>query len=116
MDDPAVEIEAGHLGQLDPDVLGTSHDVADRRRDLARREHPGRHLVQERLEEVVVATVDEGDVDGLAAEAPDREEAAEAAADDHHPWRGRSRPRARRYRPGLECMMPPSAKTVVAVR
>ena len=46
------------LGQLDPDVSPAAQHVAQRRRDLARRQHAGRHLVQQRLEEVVVPSVD----------------------------------------------------------
>ena len=71
---------------------------------------PGGHLVEQRLEQVVVAAVDQRDVDRLAAEEAGREEPAEAAADDDD----RGAPIGQS--PGLECMMPPSAKIVVAVR
>ena len=72
VDHAGVEIEAGHLGELHADVVGPAHDVAYRRCDLARREHARRHLVQQRLEEVVVAAVDQRDVDGLAGRGAGR--------------------------------------------
>ena len=43
--DPAVKVEPCDLGQLHPDVLVLAQHVAYGRRDLARREHAGRHLV-----------------------------------------------------------------------
>jgi hypothetical protein len=36
VDDAAVEVEAGDLGELDPDVLVAPHHVPDRRGDLPR--------------------------------------------------------------------------------
>ena len=62
---------------------------------------------------MVVAPVDQCDVDGHVTEPPSRHEATEPGADDDD-----SVPRRRfghGYRPGLECMIPPSANTVVAV-
>ena len=86
--DPAVKVEPGDLGQLDADVLVLAEHVADGRRDLAGRDHARRHLVQERLEQVVVAPVDHGHVDVLAGQEAGRRQAAEAPADDHHPVAG----------------------------
>ena len=53
----SLEVEAGHLGQLDLDISMAAQNASDRRGDLARREDPGRHLVEQRLEEVVVVAV-----------------------------------------------------------
>ena len=64
----ALEIETGHLGQLHPHVLVLAHDVTQSGGDLARREQPGRRLVEQRLEEMVVSPVDEGDIDIFPAE------------------------------------------------
>ncbi len=67
----------------------------------------------------------------MRPEQPGGGKAAEAAADDDHPvpagpsglmaahvgWRTPLlSEQSYRYSPGLECMMPPSANTVVAVR
>ncbi len=59
MDDPPVQVESRHLGQLHLDVLVLAHHVANRHRDLAGRDQPGRHLVEEGLEEVVISPVDD---------------------------------------------------------
>ena len=83
-DRPVLDIEAGDLGQLDVDVLVLAHDAPERRRDLAHREDSRRDLVEQRLKEVVVRTVDERDLDVALAQELRGEEAAEAAADDDH--------------------------------
>ena len=71
---PSIDCRVGLLAQ----------HVADRRGDLALGEDPGRDLVEQRLEEVVVGPVDDRDLDIGAAQRLGGEEAAEAAADDHH--------------------------------
>ena len=95
MHDPAIEVEAGHLGELDAHVLRPAQDVPQRRRDLTGREDAGRDLVQQRLEQVVVAPVDQRDVDRQLSEEPARRQATEAAADDDDAMPGVAR-RARR--------------------
>ena len=89
--------------------------MPDRRGDLPRREHAGGDLVEQRLEEVVVAAVDQRDVHRHVGESPDGQEAAEAPADDDHLVPRGLLGHGHVYSPGLECMIPPSAKTVVAV-
>ena len=84
-----------HLGQLDPDVLLLAQRRGGSAARSARAERmPGRDLVEQRLEEVVVAAVDQRDVDRPAAEEPGGGQAAEAAADDHDAVAAR-RPSAR---------------------
>ena len=64
-------------------VLLAGEHLARARGDLALREDAGRHLVEQRLEEVVGGRGDQGDLDVLAA--PQRlraEEASEAGTDD----------------------------------
>jgi hypothetical protein len=80
--DLAIEIEAGHIGELDAHVLVLAQYVPQRHRDLAGRKNSGAHLIQERLEEVVVASVDERHVDRHVAEEPARGKSTESAADD----------------------------------
>ncbi len=71
-----------HLTEDDAQGRVVPQDVADGGRDLALREDPGGHLVEQGLEEVVVRPVDDGDADGRPLEGAGGEEAAEAAADD----------------------------------
>ena len=85
VDHPALEVEATHLGQLHPHVLLPSHDVPQGRGDLTRGEHSGGRLVEQGLEEVVIAPVDQGHVDRLPTEQPGGRQSAESAADDDHP-------------------------------
>ena len=81
-----LEIEAGDLGQLDPDVLVLAQDSPERRCDLALREDSRCDLVEQRLKEVMVRAVDERDVDVTLSERA--------------PWRGGRRSRRRRRRHG----------------
>jgi len=66
------------------DVLRASQDRPDRRRDIGGGQGRGRDLIQQRLKDVVVAPVDQRDVDVSPREPLGRGEPAEAAADDHH--------------------------------
>ena len=63
--DAAFEIEPLDLEELDGDAGNAAQHVSERRRDLPGREHAGRDLVQQRLEEMVVASVDQRDLDAL---------------------------------------------------
>ena len=75
-----VEVDVLHLAQDHAQRRIVAEDVADGRCDLALREDPGGHLVEQGLEEVVVGPVDEGDPHRRPLEGPGGEEAAEAAS------------------------------------
>jgi len=47
-----LRIHASHLGHGDRDVALLSHDLADRGGDVSGGQHRGRHLVEQRLEDV----------------------------------------------------------------
>ena len=81
-----VEVDTDHLAEHDFGVPLAAQDVPERRRDRSLREDAARHLVQERLEQMMIRPVDQHDLDvARAAERPCGEEAAEAAADDRDP-------------------------------
>jgi hypothetical protein len=61
--------------------------VADGWRDLSLGQDPGRDLVQQWLEQVVVPAVDEGYLDVRPLEEPGCEQAAKAASDNDYPVR-----------------------------
>ncbi len=61
-------------------VLLVGEDVPDRRRHRRRRESRGRHLVQQRLKQVMVGAVDHRDAHRRACECARSEQAAETAA------------------------------------
>ena len=91
-------VEALHLGLEDRQVaalhLGQQH-VADRCAHRRRAQARRRHLIEQRLEQVMVGAVDQGDLDLGLRQRPHRLDAAEAAADDEH---ARSRRHGRRSR------------------
>ena len=82
-----LEVETGHLGELDLDVALAAKDVADGRSDLSLGENAGRDLVEEGLEQVVIAPIHEGHVDRGAPQEACGKEPAEAASDDDNPVR-----------------------------
>jgi hypothetical protein len=63
-------------------VAGAAEDAADGLRDVSRRKHSQRHLVQQRLKGMVVGAVDHGDVNGQLAQPLRRGDAGESSADD----------------------------------
>ena len=83
-DTASVQVEPVDVPEQHARVALAAQDLPQRHRHLDGRERAGRDLVGERLEEVEVLAVDERHVDVRAAQAAHGEQAAEAAADDHH--------------------------------
>ena len=77
------QIEVARLGQQHTGVLLPFQHGAKRCRDVCRREPPRGHLVEQRLEEVKVPSVDERDIDRHATQAPRNTQPGETAANDH---------------------------------
>ena len=69
-------------------------NAADRRGDVGGRQGRGRHLIQKRLEQVVVAPVDHGHIGGELAEPLRRGQPAEPGTDDDDMRPGRTSRRA----------------------
>ena len=82
---PPRRVDAGHLGQDELDVAEFPEQFAQRQGDLALGQDAGRALVQQRLEQVVLGPVEQGHLDRRVPQRPRREQAGEAAADDHYP-------------------------------
>src|SRR5688572_15415808 len=78
--------EADHLAQYDLNVFVFVKYSPNRLGDLAGAQHRGRDLVKQRLEDVMVLTVDQREVDGPVCERLRSPQAAEAAADNHDSW------------------------------
>src|SRR3954452_11588516 len=78
----AIEVEGGHGRVLDLDVAVLAQDAAYRRRDFPLRQDAGCHLVEQRLEEVVVHPVDQRHLHRCVLQEAGCEEAAETAAHD----------------------------------
>jgi hypothetical protein len=67
----------------DIDVATSSRDSPKRRGDVRGRESAGRDLIQQRLEQVVIVSVNPGDADRLIAQTTHRGEPAEPTADNY---------------------------------
>ena len=67
-----------------PDVRLVAEQDADRSRDIGRRKAGRRDLIEQGLEQVVVAPVDHGHPAGRVMKAQRRRQAAETGTDDHH--------------------------------
>ena len=80
----AADVDADDLVHEHLGVLLVAQDGADGLGDVGRREHGQGHLVEERLKDVVVAAVDDRDVDGEPCEAVGGVDAGKAAADNDH--------------------------------
>ena len=81
--DAIVEVEARYVAQQDVAVCLPRDDRSERRGDIRRREAAGCDLIQQRLEQMEVAAIDERDLNGRSPQRPCRIQAAEAAADDN---------------------------------
>ena len=82
-DPPPVHVDSLRLGQEHGRVPLAPQDLAQRRGDVGRAQPRRRDLVEERLEQVMVASIDEGEAHGSAAQAARRPQPPEAAAQDH---------------------------------
>ena len=84
MDLACLDVDVLHLAENGAQGRIVPQHVAYGGRDLALREDPGGHLVQQGLEEMVIGPVDEGDPHVGPFEGTGGEQPAEAAPDDDH--------------------------------
>ena len=76
-------VDAGHGGEQGRDLGPAAQQIADRPGDLRGRQRGGGDLVEQRLEQMMVAPVDQRDADRRAGQAEGRLQPAETGADDH---------------------------------
>ena len=62
VDSSRLQIQAGHFGEQHTDISLLASKLPDRSSDLGWRKNCGRNLVEQRLEDVVIAPVDQNDV------------------------------------------------------
>jgi len=77
-------IDVDHLSEQYAHVLLAAEHAAQGRGDLAGRQRAGSNLIKERLEEVIVAPIEERHVHRHGLQRAGRAEAAEPAADYHY--------------------------------
>ena len=82
--DPTRHIDATDLGEQHFDILLTPQDPPDRRGNVSRRQRRGGDLIQQRLEDVVIPAVEEGDLHVDTLKCTRRVQPSEPAPDDHH--------------------------------
>ena len=86
-----VEVDRGDLVLVDAHVVLLVEEVADRMADRRLLEETRRHLVEQRLEGVVVVLVDDHDVGVALLQLLGRADPGEAAAEHEHTEVGRFR-------------------------
>ena len=79
-------LDAIDLAEQNLDVPLSSQDPSDGRRDVARRQPGRRDLIEERLKDVMIAAIDDGDVDGGAAQCARGIQPTKSTTDDEHAW------------------------------
>jgi hypothetical protein len=77
-----VESHAHDIVEQHPDVGLAAEDPADGRRDVGRRESGGGHLVEQRLEQVMVVSIENHDLHRRASERAGGRESRKASSDD----------------------------------
>jgi len=90
-DGPGGQVDVRDVAEEDPGVALVREHLTGRGRDLSLGEDAGRHLVEQRLEQVVGCLRDQRDVDVGTLERLRAEESAETRTDDDDSvsWRGR---------------------------
>src|SRR6516164_2757059 len=82
LDGAGNNIDAGDLRQEHAEVSLLDLELSDRRRDIGGREHCRRHLIEQWLEYVVVAAIDQDDIDISVPQRTCRGDSGKASADD----------------------------------
>jgi hypothetical protein len=79
-----VDIDASHLLHPHGDVALPAHDVPQRRGDIGAGQRRTGHLVQQRLEHVMVGAIDQRHAHRRVRQGAHGFQATEAAAENHH--------------------------------
>jgi hypothetical protein len=72
--------------QEDADIFLVPQNPPNRRGDVARRQRRRRDLVQQRLKQMIVVTIEQRDAYRRVGERACGVESAKTAADNHHVW------------------------------
>jgi hypothetical protein len=82
VDRARTQIDGRDLRQHHREILLSLLDLTNGRGDLGRREDRGRHLVEKRLKDVMIASIDQNDLRIGSSQRPRRRDPGKAAADD----------------------------------
>ena len=75
---------ARHIAEQHPHILLMLEQAAQRRGNICRRERPGCHLIQQRLEQLMIAPVDQGHIYIGVFQTGGDLQAAKPTPDNHH--------------------------------
>src|SRR6266511_1697068 len=80
----ARSIDSRDLRQDHIRVVLPTENAANRRRDISGRQGGGRDLIEQRLEQMVIVAIDDGDVEGPLRQLLGSRQTAEPCSDDHN--------------------------------
>ena len=83
-DDPPDRIDRLRVGEEDFHVLLPAQDPSNRRCHVGRRQRGGRHLIEQRLKQMVVMAVDQRDTDGRVPQRLSGGQTTKSAAKNHN--------------------------------
>ena len=75
-------IDCDHLAEHHRQVLLARKHVAHRRRDVRRRQPGGRHLIEQRLKQMMIVLIDENDIDRFLLQRPNGSQTSKTRAND----------------------------------
>jgi hypothetical protein len=79
-------VHPGDLGHRHRHIALAPEQMTDRRGDVARRQRGRRHLIEQRLKEMMIRPVDHRDADRRVPQGARGGQSSEAAAHDDHMW------------------------------
>jgi hypothetical protein len=77
------QVHTGHFGEHHTDIFLLVSELPHRGGDLGWCKNRGRHLIEQRLEDVVIALVDQNDFRIASFQSASRGDSSKSAADDH---------------------------------
>ncbi len=86
MDGVLCGLDAIDFAEEDLDVPLPPQNPPDGRRNVSWRQACGRHLIEKRLKHVMIAAIDNGDVDGGTAQGARRIQPTKSPTNDEHTW------------------------------
>ena len=84
---PPLGIDGAHGAEQGGDLLALAHQVANGPGNFRGRQRRGADLIQQRLKQMVIALIDDGDLDVCPGQSMGCPQTAEARADDDHVMR-----------------------------
>jgi hypothetical protein len=91
VDRSRVQVHAGHFGEHHTDIVLLGSELPDRGGDLGWRKNRGCDLIEQWLEDVVIASVNENDIGVGSLQSASRSDTSKPGANDHDTLSSRAR-------------------------